>query len=548
MTPDDGHASRSQPPEPLAAPGGRPILIYDTTLRDGSQREGISLSCDDKILIARRLDHLGIAFIEGGWPGSNPKDVEFFERALELEWLHSAITAFGSTCRPGLRPEDDPNLLALLDSGARICTIVGKSSPLQVREVLRTNLDENLRIIAESVELLVGHGRRVIYDAEHFFDGLRADPSYALETVGAAAAAGADTVTLCDTNGGSLPWQVAEATATARAALECSIGIHAHDDCGCAVGNSLAAVDAGATLVQGTINGYGERCGNADLCTIMPTLELKMGRRSLPEGRLAELCEVAHLVSEVANLAPDDHAPYVGRSAFAHKGGLHAAATRRHADAYQHVDPESVGNRTRIVVSELAGRGSVLSTVEALGLEVTDPSRVATVLSDIKQLEARGFSFEAAAASVAMMVHRQSPDYSPPFELVDYTTFVEHRQGRGMVTEATVKVRIGDDTVHTAAEGNGPVHALDRALRKALSPFFDAIDRFRLADYKVRILDGGSGTAATVRVLIDTHNERERWSTVGASTNIIEASWQALSDGIEYGLVRETTAGSVSSE
>ncbi len=530
---------------PQTGHDGPQVRIYDTTLRDGSQREGISLSCDDKIQIACRLDELGVSVIEGGWPGSNPKDVEFFERARDIGWRHATIAGFGATCRAGSRPEHDSNLAALLDSGVSICTLVGKASAMHVREVLRCSLDENLRIIAASTALLAGEGRRVIFDAEHFFDGFAADPDYAVATLAAAAAGGAELLTLCDTNGGSLPWQVEEATRAAARAVEAPLGIHTHDDAGCGVANALAAVRAGASLVQGTINGYGERCGNADLCTIIPSLELKMGLRCLPEGGLRQLREVAAVVSEVANLAPDDHAPYVGRSAFAHKGGLHAAAIRRTPDSYQHVDPELVGNRSRVVVSELAGRASLLSVADELGLAPDDGRDLRPALSEIKRLEARGFSFEAAAASVAVLLRRQAPGYLAPFELVDYTTYVEHRERRGMVTEATVKVRVGDEIVHTAAEGNGPVNALDRALRKALSPFFGAIDRFALGDYKVRILDGGSGTAATVRVLIDTHNDHERWTTVGASTNIIEASWHALADGIEYGLMRESAPESV---
>jgi 2-isopropylmalate synthase len=519
------------------------VHIYDTTLRDGTQREGISLSSDDKIRIACRLDELGVAFIEGGWPGSNPKDADFFERALELDWANALIAAFGATCRVGSNPEDDPNIRALIDSHAPVCTVVGKAWTLHVDEVLRTTRDENLRIISESVSYLVAEGRRVVFDAEHFFDGYRADPTYALDTVRAAALAGAETVTLCDTNGGALPWLVEKTVREVADAVSCPLGIHTHNDSGCGVANTLAAVRGGASLVQGTINGYGERCGNADLCAIIPDLELKMQRRGLPEGHLSQLSDVARFVAEVANLAPDPQRPYVGRSAFAHKGGLHAAAMRRNPDSYQHVDPEQVGNQTRVVVSELAGRSSLISKAEELGLTIDDTSQVGNVLEEIKELEARGFSFEAAGASVAMMLRRRSDGYSPPFELVDYTTYVEHRDGRGMVTEATVKVSVQTEIVHTAADGNGPVHALDRALRKALMPHFPVIERFHLADYKVRILDGRNGTAATTRVLIDTQNAHGRWSTVGASTNIIEASWRALADGIEYGLMLEEGKG-----
>ncbi|HOA23534.1 MAG TPA: citramalate synthase [Aggregatilineales bacterium] len=513
------------------------VQVYDTTLRDGTQREGISLSAQDKVAIARRLDRLGVTFIEGGWPGSNPKDVEFFERAKDMEWQHALIAAFGSTCRVGSRPEDDANIRALLDAATPVCTVVGKTWTLHVKDVLRTTLDENLRIIEESLAYLKAQGRRVIYDAEHFFDGYRADPAYAIETLRAAIRGGAEIVVLCDTNGGSLPWDVeAICRATSEQIGGHPFGIHTHNDGELGVANTLSAVRAGAMHVQGTINGYGERCGNANLCSIIPDLELKMGRRCLPEGHLRQLYDVSHYVAEVANLAPDEHAAYVGRSAFAHKGGIHVAAIRRNVDSYQHIDPALVGNEMRVVVSELSGRGNLMSKAEEFGLSIEHHEQIAGVLQEIKELEARGFSFEAAEASVALMLRRQVEGYEPPFELVDYTVYVEHRDGRGMVTEATVKVAVGGEVIHTAAEGNGPVNALDAALRKALLPIYPALASFQLADYKVRILDGQNGTAATTRVLIDTQNAHERWSTVGASTNIIEASWRALADSIEYGL------------
>jgi len=513
------------------------IQIYDTTLRDGTQREGISLSCADKLRIAVRLDQLGVAFIEGGWPGSNPKDAEFFERARDMPWQHAIIAAFGSTCRVHGAPEDDANIRALLDSGATVCTVVGKTWTLHVKEVLRASLDENLRIIEESLAYLRAAGRRVIYDAEHFFDGYKADAAYALETLRAAERGGAETLVLCDTNGGSLPWEIAQIVSEVKAAVKRPLGIHTHNDGECAVANSLAAVRAGAIQVQGTINGYGERCGNANLCSLIPDLELKLGKPCLPKGNLRMLTEVSHFVAEVANLAPDEHQPYVGRSAFAHKGGLHVAAMRHNQATYQHVEPSLVGNRSRVVVSELSGRGNLLSKAEEYGLDATaDGEVLAELLSMIKQLEAEGFSFEAADASVAMMMKRRQPDYQPPFELIDFLVNVEHRQGRGIFSEAAVKVRVNGEVYHTAAEGNGPVNALDAALRKALTPIYPQLADFHLADYKVRILDGEHGTAATTRVLIDTRNGSRRWSTVGASTNIIEASWRALADSVEYGL------------
>jgi len=515
----------------------RQVFVYDTTLRDGTQREGISLSCDDKLRIAQRLDDLGVTYIEGGWPGSNPKDVEFFERVSELELKHAKIAAFGSTCRVGSQPAEDANIQALLDSGTPVCTVVGKSWKLHVKDVLKTTLKENLRIIEESIAYLVSQGREVVYDAEHFFDGYKEDSAYALETLQAAARGGAQTLVLCDTNGGSLPWEISKFTHEIEAALPgVALGIHAHNDGECAVANTLAAVQMGARQIQGTINGYGERCGNANLCSIIPDLELKMGYQCLPEGNIPELTDVSHFVAEVANLAPDEHLPYVGQSAFAHKGGIHVAAMRRNGKSYQHIDPTLVGNQMRTVVSELSGRGNLFSKAEELGLTVENGDAVTKVLNEIKELEARGFSFEAAEASVALMLHRQKPDYRPPFELIDFSANVEHRKGRGMFAEATVKVCVDGEVWHTVAEGNGPVNALDRALRKALLPVYPRLGEFQLADYKVRILDGKNGTAAMTRVLIDTQNHVGRWSTVGASSNIIEASWLALVDSIEYGL------------
>ena len=536
MTQDPDTRTASQPE---SAPGVHlvsPVETYDTTLRDGTQREGISLSCDDKIRIARRLDRFGIPIIEGGWPGSNPKDEEFFLRARDEEWVHTEIAAFGSTCRVGSAPEDDANIKALLDAKTPICTLVGKTSPFHVKEVLRTTHEENLRIIEESVAFLVEQGRRVIYDAEHFFDGCKEDQTYALETLRAALRGGADTLVVCDTNGGSLPWEIEDLTRIVRASVEGPIGIHTHNDGGCAVANTLAAVRAGARHVQGTINGYGERCGNANLCVVLPHLEINVGRRCMPPENLDQLFDLSRFVAEVANLTQDEHMPFVGRSAFAHKGGIHTSAVRRAVDSYQHIDPALVGNQTRIVVSELAGRASLQSKAEELGISTGDGSQFVEVLERIKELEARGFAFEAAEASVAMMLERHTPEYVPPFKLVDYTTVVEHREGRGMVTEATVKVKVGEEILHTVAEGNGPVNALDKALRKALLPVYPQLEDFHLADYKVRILDSEKATGATTRVLVDTQSQSSRWSTVGASTNIIEASWLALADSLEYGL------------
>jgi len=518
---------------------GEPELVevYDTTLRDGTQREGISYTLEDKLRIAEHLDAFGVAFIEGGWPGSNPKDEEFFARARDRAWKHAKIAAFGSTRRAGLAAGDDPNMRALIAAGTEVCTIFGKSWTFQVTEVLRTSLDENLRMIEDSVAFLRGEKKRVVYDAEHFFDGYRADPSYAVETLRAAIRGGAEVVTLCETNGGNLPWDVERIVTEVKRLIAHPIGIHAHDDTGCGVANSLAAVRAGARHVQGTINGYGERCGNANLTVIIPNLELKLGFRVLEPGRLAGISELSHVVAEVANLAPDAHMAYVGRSAFAHKGGVHVAALRRHPDSYQHVAPELVGNTMRVVVSELSGRGNVLAKAEELGVEVSAGTEI-EALREIKEAENRGLSYEGAEASIALLLQRKADDYVPLFQVIDYQVQVGKRRGTETFAEAVVKVQVGKNTLHTAAEGNGPVSALDGALRKALSPAYPAINDIHLADYKVRILDGTEGTEAITRVLIDSQDAHRSWSTVGASANIIEASMHALVDSIEYGLIQ----------
>lgn len=517
--------------------GDRRVAVYDTTLRDGAQREGISWSLEDKLRIIRRLDALGVHIVEAGWPGSNPKDAALFARMAspDAALKHAQLAAFGSTRRAGMAASDDPQVQALIDAHTPVCTIFGKSSTLHVREVLRVSLDENLSMIADTVAYLRAAGRRVIYDAEHFFDGYALDPEYALATLKAAASA--DTVVLCDTNGGTLPWQVEDVVRAVRQSVATPLGIHAHNDSGCAVANSLAAVRAGASHVQGTINGYGERCGNANLCSVIPGLVLKLGIGVLPEGRLSELPEVSHMVAELANLAPDDHAPYVGRSAFAHKGGVHVAAMRRTPESYQHVDPAVVGNECRIVVSELSGRANLLARADEFGLEGSDPAIATGALAAIKEAEARGAAFEAADASVALILRRHAPDYAPPFQLVEYRVLSHGGGPEPVAAEATVKLRVGDRVVHTAAEGEGPVHALDAALHKALVVSYPKVAKISLADYKVRILDGSSGTRAVTRVLIDFTDGTHRWSTVGASASILEATWTALADGIEFGIV-----------
>jgi len=514
------------------------IWLYDTTLRDGTQAEGISLSVEDKLKVTRLLDDLGVHYIEGGWPGSNPKDMAYFERVRDLDLKHAKITAFGSTCRVGVHPQDDANIQALMAAGTPVVTLVGKGWMLHVTDVLRATPEENLRMIHESVTYLKAQGKEVVYDAEHFFDGYKDNADYALDTLRAALAGGADVLVLCDTNGGAMPWEIEQIVGEVKVAFpDVLLGIHTHNDGGVADASTLAAVRAGAVHVQGTLNGYGERCGNANLCTLIPNFELKMSLRVLPEGNLANLTRTAHAAASIANQSPYRHAPYVGRSAFAHKGGIHVAALRRNPSSYQHVEPGLLGNTSRVVVSELSGKGNLLSKAEEAGIAHAELRNLPDVLQRIKALEHKGFTFEGADASVEMMLYRSREGYTPPFEMIDFMVVVEHRERRGLFAEATMKLRVGDQVFHTAAEGNGPVNALDAALRKALVPVYPRLAEFDLADYKVHILDGDAGTAATTRVLIDVQNGTRRWSTVGASANIIEASWYALADAVEYGLM-----------
>lgn len=512
------------------------ISLYDTTLRDGAQREGLSFSLADKLKITEWLDRLGIDYIEGGWPGSNPKDREYFKRVADLQLTHAQVTAFGSTRRTGIAVEDDANLTALLDAGTSVITVFGKSWLLHVAEVLRTTPNENLRMIGETIRYLREEGRRVFYDAEHFFDGYRDDAAYALETLHAAAEAGAEVVVLCDTNGGSLPSEVASIVTSVGHSVGVPLGIHAHNDIETAVAGTIAAIQAGVVHVQGTVNGYGERCGNANLCSIIPTLQLKMNLPCIGDDQLGRLSETAHAVSELANQRLDPHLAYVGWSAFAHKGGAHVDALRKNVDTYQHVDPSRVGNRTRIVISELAGRSNVVQKAEEFGLALAGRDTVSTVLSQIKELEGRGFQFEGAEGSVELMMRRTEADYQPPFELLDFHVLIRAGDDGAMAAEATVKVRVGERTIHTAADGSGPVNALDAAIRKALLPAYPHLAAVRLTDYKVRILDGEAGTSAQTRVLITSSDGARTWSTVGCSDNIIEASWIALADALEYAL------------
>lgn len=514
-----------------------PIFLYDTTLRDGSQREDISLSVEDKLNIVHRLAAFGMHYIECGWPGSNPKDADFFERANRLR-LPTRLAAFGRTRNAHKSCKDDSNLHALIVAGTPVVTLVGKAWDYHVAQVLSTTQEENLAMIGDSVAWIKAQGREVVFDAEHFYDGFVANPDYAVATLRAAAEAGADWLVLCETNGGKLPWEMEAMTREVATRLPgIRLGVHCHNDSGCGVANSLAAVRAGASMVQGTINGYGERVGNADLVTILPNLQLKMGYSVVPEAQLRELTILSRFVAEVANLKHDDHQPYTGHSAFAHKGGIHVAAILKSPDTYQHIDPERVGNIMRSVTSELSGRGNIQLQAHRLGLNL-DNETAQHVLTQIKRLEHEGFTFEAAEASVELMFHRSRPDYHRPFELLDYFVITERRHGRGLVAEATVKVKVGEAVKFTAAEGNGPVNALASALHEALVDDYPLLHTVRLSDYKVRILGGSAGTAANTRVLINFQSGVEAWTTVGANPNIIEASWRALSDSMEYALIR----------
>jgi 2-isopropylmalate synthase len=521
------------------------IQLYDTTLRDGSQKEGISFSVVDKLNIACKLDELGVHFIEGGWPGSNPKDIEFFEKARDLKLKNATLVAFGSTRRANGKAADDPILACLIDAGTIIVTLVAKCSARQVTQVLETTLEENINMITDSTQYLKSKGISVFIDAEHFFDGYKDNQQYALDVLIASEKAGADCLILCDTNGGSLPDEVFEAVKRVKEVTSIPIGIHAHNDSELAVAITLAAVQAGATQVQGTINGYGERCGNANLCSIIPNLKLKMGIDCISDENLARLSEVASYINEAANLNPNTSLPYVGTSAFSHKAGLHVSGLSKWSGSYQHIDPALVGNKSRMLISELSGRSNIVQRASEIGVPLPPKGKEAQqLLEKVKELESRGFQYENAEASFDLLVHRAQSNYQPPFELVDFMVIIESRRrsptthnSDEALSEAMVKVKVDGQIMHTASEGNGPVNAMDKALRKALIQSYPQLSCIQLIDYKVRILDS-KNTESQVRVLIESTDGAEHWKTVGSSGNIIEASWLALADSMEYWLIK----------
>jgi 2-isopropylmalate synthase len=515
------------------------VQIYDTTLRDGTQKEGISFSCEDKIKIALCLDQAGFHYIEGGWPGSNPKDLDFFRRIKNYDLKNSRLVAFGSTRKQGVPAENDASIKSIIDSGVWVATIFGKTWDFHATKALGITRKENLNLIRDTLAYLKRRGREVFFDAEHFFDGYKANPQYALEAVKAAQEGGASVVVLCDTNGGSLPLEIKEIVTAVKSYLDVPLGIHAHNDGAMAAANSLLAVQAGAVQVQGTVNGYGERCGNADLCSVIPNLSLKCGIATIPRANIAHLTEVSRYVSEVANVSSNPNQPYVGFSAFAHKGGVHVNALMKDSRTYEHIAPELVGNRRRVLVSELSGMSNLLYKYKEWGLKLDQQTpEDRRLLEEIKHLENQGFQFEEAEGSFELLTRKVFNGYREPFTLESLRLMIEKKENGLPYAEAIIKVKVGDQIVHTAAEGNGPVNALDNAARKALEEFFPCIKKMHLTDYKVRVLDEKDGTGAVVRVHIETAAGRYSWGTVGVSSNIIEASWQALADSIAYGLLK----------
>ncbi len=519
----------------------RRIELFDTTLRDGSQAQGVSLSVKDKLNIAKRLDDIGVTYIEGGWPGSNPKDIEFFKQANSLGLKSAIITAFGSTRRADKTVEKDKSIQAILESEVKAAAIFGKSWDFHVTHALKTTLDENLAMIYDSVKYLTEKGIQVIFDGEHFFDGYKANPDYAMATIKAAEDAGAQTIALCDTNGGMLPSEVQSIIEAVIKGIKTPLGIHAHNDSGLGVANTLVAVNLGVNHIHGTINGLGERCGNADLCAIIPNIQLKMGIDCLGEQQLEGLTELSRYVYEICNLNPDNRQPYVGNSVFAHKGGIHVSAMRRHPETYEHINPQKVGNQRRVLVSELSGMSNVLYKAEEFGITLEKgASETKALLEKVKEMEHAGYQFEGAEASFELLMKKVLGMYKPNFELVGFRMIIDKRnEAKEPVAEATIKIKVQNEIIHTVAEGDGPVNALDKALRKALEGVYPHLKTIKLTDYKVRVLDEKSATAAKVRVLIETTNDKRSWGTVGVSRNIIEASWRALVDSLEYGLLQE---------
>jgi 2-isopropylmalate synthase len=516
------------------------ILLYDTTLRDGTQGEQVNLSAEDKIKIAQRLDEMGFHYIEGGWPGSNPKDARFFDMAKQRSFNTARLTAFGSTRHSRNTPEEDHSIKALLEAETETVTIFGKSWDLHATEILGVSEDENLAMIEDSIAYLKDRGKELIYDAEHFFDGYKRNPEYAMKTVMAAVKGGADMIVLCDTNGGSLPYEVGDIMARIMPHVEIPIGIHAHNDCGLALANSLEAVRKGAELVQGTINGYGERCGNVDLISVVGNLQLKMGYQCISDEKLGNLTELSRFISDVANVPPFNQRPFTGDSAFAHKAGVHVSAVQKNPAAYEHLEPERVGNRRRVLVSDLSGKSNIeFKTREMdirLGGNGYDSKRI---VDEIKMLEDKGYQFEAAEGSLELLIKKFTGQFKEPFSLESFRVTIEKDKEGASSSHATIKISVGDEEEITAAEGDGPVNALDNALRKALNSFFPHISEVKLVDFKVRVIEGSDGTGAKVRVKIDSRDSHEVWSTVGVSENIIEASWQALVDSIQYKLLKD---------
>jgi 2-isopropylmalate synthase len=516
------------------------IVLYDTTLRDGTQGEQITLSAEDKLRIARKLDDFGVHYIEGGWPGSNPKDARFFEMVRTVSFKNTRLTAFGSTRRGQTDPGEDQNIRALLKTEVEAVTIFGKSWDLHASEILGVSLDENLAMVEDTLAFLKKQGREVIYDAEHFFDGYKNNPAYALKTLKAAIHGGADMIVLCDTNGGTLPHEIQAIMTEVTPHVTLPLGIHAHNDCGLALANSLIAVESGASMVQGTINGYGERCGNVDLVSVIGTLQLKMGYQCISQEKVKQLTELSRYVSEVANVPPLNQRPFVGKSAFAHKGGVHVSAIMKNPAAYEHLDPEQVGNRRRVLVSDLSGKSNIDYKSREMGIKLGGNGYDSEkIVQEIKKLEDQGYQFDAAEGSLELLIKKVTGQFEDPFTLESFRVTIEKNRSGPSTSQATIKISVGGDHEITAAEGEGPVNALDHALRKALNKFFPRIQEMGLVDFKVRVIDGGGGTAAKVSVKIESRDAREIWSTIGVSENIIEASWQALVDSVQYKLLKE---------